>query len=258
MKQAYDTHAQDDLAHSAEKIHTIEQFKQWVREDVRRALPHGALACGHGRIHSAGVATDYIITVDFPNEHFAALCNPAGGLDTPLMRRWMMYREPQLFDAASPPPWPEISPAWLEQFSRHDLRNAAVHAVFDTERYLGSYFSFHQLPVSPGVKERDVLLAIAPILHDTLVRVVRHIEQMEHENRPDWGKLTQREIEMLGWIGRGISNGEIATHMQLSENTVKHHISNIFEKTNLSNRSSLMSALTRHPPGLVSRGTKVL
>jgi len=250
-------HVQENWIRNAEKIQTIEQFKQWVREDVRRILPHGALACGHGRIHSAGVATDYIITVDFPAEHFAALCNPAGGLDTPLMRRWMMYREPQLFDAAVPPPWPEISPAWLEQFSRHDLRNAAVHAVFDTERYLGSYFSFHQLPTSPGAKERGILLALAPILHDTLVRVVKHAELLEQQSRPDWERLTQREIEMLGWIGRGISNGEIAGHMQLSENTVKHHISSIFEKTNLPNRSCLMSALAKHPPGLVSRGTKI-
>lgn len=250
--------AQDHLTQSAAKVQTIEQFKQWVREEVRDVFPHGALACGHGRIHSAGVATDYILAIDFPIEHFAMLCNPAGGLETPLMRRWMMYREPQLLDATAPPDWPEISPAWLAQFRARDLRNAAVHAVFDTTRYLGSYFSFHRLPHAPGSKERDILLAITPVLHDTLVRVVKHVEKLEQQETPDWQRLTQREIEMLEWIARGMSNAEIAEHLDLSENTVKHHISNIFEKTNLTSRSSLMSAFAKHPPGFISKGTKVL
>lgn len=130
--------------------------------------------------------------------------------------------------------------------------------MFDTTLYLGSYFSFHQLPQAPGSKECDILLAITPVLHETLVRVVKHVEKLEQQGRPDWQRLTQREIAMLEWIGRGMSNAEIAEHLDLSENTVKHHISNIFEKTNLTGRSNLMSALARHPPGFISKGTKVL
>lgn len=258
MGQEFSTNLQGQLRQGAQQIETLNDFKQWVRDDVRRILPHSALACGHGRMHSAGVATDYIVTVDFPVEHLAALCNPAGGIDTPLMRRWMLYREPQLFDAASPSAWPEISPAWLEQFRQHGLANAAVHAKFDTERYLGSYFSFHQLPAPPGTNEYDILIAITPILHEALTLAIAHTEKLEREQRPAWDKLTQREIEMLEWVGRGLNNAEIAARMQLSENTVKHHVSNIFEKTNLTGRSNLMAALAKYPPGIISKGTKVL
>ncbi len=40
--------AQHRLMQSAAKVQTIEQYKQWIREDVRRELPHGALAWGLG------------------------------------------------------------------------------------------------------------------------------------------------------------------------------------------------------------------
>ena len=43
--------------------------------------------------------------------------------------------------------------------------------------------------------------------------------------------LTRREAEILGMIGRGLTNGEIAAQLFLSGHTVKTHINRIFTKT---------------------------
>ncbi len=49
-------------------------------------------------------------------------------------------------------------------------------------------------------------------------------------------KLSRREIEILNEIASGATNLEIAQRLFLSENTVKHHIRNIFEKLGVENR----------------------
>lgn len=246
------------LQESTRRIETIDQFKNWIRDEVRPVLPHEAFVCGHGRMHATGVAPEYIVAIDFPCEHLGAICNLAGGLDSPLMRRWMMYREPQMFDMSAPPEWPELSLPWLQQFAQHDLHNAAVHAFLDTDRYVGTYFSFHRLPQSPEAATRDTLVELTPLMHETLAHVILKLETLEREKCPSWEKLTQREAEMLQWIERGMSNIEIAAHMDVSENTVKHHITSIFEKTGVTNRSSLISAIALNPPGRILKGTKLL
>lgn len=48
--------------------------------------------------------------------------------------------------------------------------------------------------------------------------------------------LTEREIEILNMVSMGTSNDEIAEKIDISPNTVKTHIYNIFKKINVTNR----------------------
>lgn len=49
--------------------------------------------------------------------------------------------------------------------------------------------------------------------------------------------LTQRELEVLIQVANGMLNKEIATSLNISERTVKNHISNIFKKIDVSDRT---------------------
>lgn len=49
--------------------------------------------------------------------------------------------------------------------------------------------------------------------------------------------LTRREREVLGWLGRGRTNREIARELDISERTVKFHVSAILAKLGASNRT---------------------
>jgi DNA-binding NarL/FixJ family response regulator len=51
--------------------------------------------------------------------------------------------------------------------------------------------------------------------------------------------LTPRELEVVGTIVEGCSNRDIAKQFGLSEETVKRHLSNIFDKTGVSTRLEL-------------------
>ena len=59
--------------------------------------------------------------------------------------------------------------------------------------------------------------------------------------------LTPREMDVVGCIVEGCSNRDIARQFTLSEETVKRHLSNIFDKTGVSTRLELaMFAIAHH------------
>lgn len=64
--------------------------------------------------------------------------------------------------------------------------------------------------------------------------------------------LTARELEVLGCIGRGLSNGEIAVELVISALTAKTHVSRILTKLNLDSR--VHAVILAYETGLVSPG----
>lgn len=49
-------------------------------------------------------------------------------------------------------------------------------------------------------------------------------------------KLSQRELEIVGYVARGLTNRAIGDTLNLSENTVRNHLRSILEKLGLTNR----------------------
>jgi DNA-binding NarL/FixJ family response regulator len=61
--------------------------------------------------------------------------------------------------------------------------------------------------------------------------------------------LTQRELEILSLIARGLTNPEIAAQLFLSNHTVKTHIGRIFAKTGSRDRAAAIGYAHRHNIG---------
>jgi DNA-binding NarL/FixJ family response regulator len=59
-------------------------------------------------------------------------------------------------------------------------------------------------------------------------------------------KLTGREVDVLRLIARGLSNSEIAESLHLSEGTIRNHVSAIFSKLNVSDRTQAAITAIRH------------
>lgn len=53
--------------------------------------------------------------------------------------------------------------------------------------------------------------------------------------------LSEREIEIIDLVARGLTNQEIATELTISKRTVDNHVSNIFTKTGAKNRVALLN-----------------
>jgi len=58
--------------------------------------------------------------------------------------------------------------------------------------------------------------------------------------------LSPREREVVALVGQGIKNKQIATRLFISETTVRHHLTSIFSKLDLSDRFELIIYAYRH------------
>lgn len=77
--------------------------------------------------------------------------------------------------------------------------------------------------------ENYIQASLIPALNNRLVN--RDVDKEKIDS------LTNRELEVLIQVANGMFNKEIATNLNISERTVKNHISNIFKKIEVSDRT---------------------
>lgn len=96
---------------------------------------------------------------------------------------------------------------------------------------------------SPG---KDVVRAIRAVRSGESVldsevtrKLVQRLGSLSRspDNREASGQLTSREIEILKWASRGLSNKELSEKLFISLRTVKAHMTNIFNKLGCSSRT---------------------
>ena len=94
------------------------------------------------------------------------------------------------------------------------------------------------------LKEADSTLLVKAInivttgeryIQPSIAAMLRQSKIIEQQNRAE--ALTKRELEIIKLLVGGLYNKEIADNLNISEKTVKNHISSIFRKINVSDRT---------------------
>ncbi len=137
-----------------------------------------------------------------------------------------------------------------------------ILTTFDTDEYVyaamkagASGFLLKSAPPAQLAEAIRVVAAGDALLAPAITR--RLIEQFV--SRPAPGSqpkeaelLTERELEVLRLIARGLSNAEIAAELVVSEATVKTHVNRLFSKLNL--RDRVQAVVLAYESGLVQAG----
>lgn len=84
------------------------------------------------------------------------------------------------------------------------------------------------------------LVVLHPDAIDVLLPVLSAIAQPVNEANPVQA-LTPREIEVLGMLAEGLGNKAIARRLNISDHTVKFHVSSLFTKLNASSRTEAVT-----------------
>lgn len=75
--------------------------------------------------------------------------------------------------------------------------------------------------------------SLAPTIARKLIRDIQRPSDLPLTEQP----LTEREVQVIRLVARGLSNQEIADQLVVSERTVRAHVSNILNKLHLANRT---------------------
>ncbi len=86
----------------------------------------------------------------------------------------------------------------------------------------------------------------APMSRELAFRILKEFTSVDKNSDSITSPLTAREQEILNHVAKGLSNREISTALQISENTVKNHLKNILHKLHLDNRVQLARYAYEH------------
>ena len=129
--------------------------------------------------------------------------------------------------------------------------------VYDAMRAGASGFLLKTSPPDRLIDGVRTIAAGDALLGPSITR--RLVEEFVRRPRPGESvapqleDLTEREREVLVLIARGLSNGEIAERLVISEATVKTHVNHLFQKLDL--RDRVQAVVLAYECGLVQAGT---
>jgi two-component system NarL family response regulator len=87
-------------------------------------------------------------------------------------------------------------------------------------------------------------------------KLLDEFKQVSRRDRPAAPLLTERELEVLRLVAKGLGNREIGRELFISQNTVKNHVRNMLEKLHLHSRlEAVMYAIGERWPGFPSDGS---
>jgi DNA-binding NarL/FixJ family response regulator len=85
---------------------------------------------------------------------------------------------------------------------------------------------------------------IQPVVASKVLDRFAELSRQAQSAPPD--VLSERELEVLKWMAKGDANKEIAAQLNITDSTVKTHISNIFQKLGAKDRTeAVMNAMRR-------------
>lgn len=128
---------------------------------------------------------------------------------------------------------PNVKVAILTVSEDDDDLFAAVRA--GATGYILKEVAIEDLPEAVRAVARGDSL-ISPSMASRLLGEFNALSRRVQEQRGTAPRLSDRELEVLRLVARGMSNKDIAAELVIAENTVKNHVRNILEKLQLRSR----------------------
>jgi DNA-binding NarL/FixJ family response regulator len=124
--------------------------------------------------------------------------------------------------------------------------------VYDALRAGASGFVLKDVPPEQLVDGIRAVHSGSSLLTPSITRRMIEVHLVRPAAVPPPDSLTPREREILGLLGRGLSNAEIAEALVVSETTVKTHVGRVLMKLGL--RDRVQAVIFAYESGVVTIG----
>jgi DNA-binding NarL/FixJ family response regulator len=132
-----------------------------------------------------------------------------------------------------------------------NLRIVVVSATEDQNVIHGALAAGAVCFVGKSVQPADLVQALRAVLHARTGGIhyrgelpVTHLRPIRNNQRDTHG-LTKRELEILRLASSGSSNSQMAKLLWVTEQTIKFHLSNVYKKLNVPNRTAASAAASK-------------
>lgn len=148
-----------------------------------------------------------------------------------------------------------VSPILTSTIAR--MRCGLIHGIKDQRGNHDCLYIFLGPSDLGNTRTRDAIRFLLPYI-DTACRQICLLPEQHYANiqaevqkatdpdieddEPEWG-LSDREAEIMHWVGLGKTNHEIGQILDISAFTVKNHLQRIFKKLNVCNRAQAVAKL---------------
>lgn len=213
-----------------------------IFEKTKRIIPFSkALYCCKYRVKNNGNFQYTIINLSYPSEWMENYVKNEYHLVDPVYLRNMtefgLQRWKDTYKKITPPQ------DFASGAADCGLNDGFTFGLPDTKGHFASLFSMAEGDLEYNEREKSLLKILYPVFHNCLSRLTPSLAL-----KPGlYGKIetdsmiTERELEVLKWIGEGKSNWDIGTILTISEDTVKFHIKNLIRRLSVVNRTHLVS-----------------
>jgi DNA-binding NarL/FixJ family response regulator len=117
-----------------------------------------------------------------------------------------------------------------------NVKVIVLSAFTEPERIQAAFSRGADGYIVKNINPIDLPAALRQALEETVYHRVAGMAQSEDDGTKAHG-LTERETSILKAVGRGLSNQAIAKEFWITEQTVKFHLTNIYRKLGLANRT---------------------
>lgn len=226
------------IIEALQSVQTTAQFKDIVRSEVRRVLPHEMTVFGIGDPNTLRV--DDIINIDYSENFVKTVTNEqANGT---------IIKSPVVNAAISSGKYVEVNDAlafnpdysvWTEAARQNGIKNSFAKGKYHKG---GKKFVYHCF-TNNEQRFDDTFQRIFKIIFPHLDDAVLRLFGVGNNTHSDIN-ITSRELEVLGLLYLGYGNKEIAKKLSISLYTVKNHMNNILNKLESKNRTqAVMKAM---------------
>jgi DNA-binding CsgD family transcriptional regulator len=223
------------------EINTFDALEDWIRHDLRIAVPHAALLLTVGQTYGLGSVPTHRFAVDFPLTMVECLKNHTGAIEDPLISSWFKGRKSMYVKVVNTEKGGNRR--WCETLLRFGFDAVIVDGLIDLRL---KRFVILQMFNPYGGGDVKTRILISELMKDIAASVFRIIEgKRELVSGQFYGhptlNLTATEIHIIELIAQGLSNKEIAKLRGVSDSTVKTQVQRTGAKLGATRRAEIVA-----------------